>query len=126
MPCFTCVSPVFKSLGRAAAKSAGAKLREFGVFADKVEWAQRAAICERCPMRVIFRGTSHCGKPFTHQIDRDDAIDGCGCPTVAKAKDPSEHCPVDHQFRAAVNANGICTCKWCVANQSLTSSANLR
>jgi hypothetical protein len=64
-------------------------------------------------MRVIVKGVSHCGRPFTQQIRRDPAIDGCGCPTIAKAKDPGEHCPVDNAFRPATNAEGHCTCRWC-------------
>jgi hypothetical protein len=105
---------VFAALSRAAAKAASARLRQLGTLRTDVNWPARAAACERCPLRVISRGTSYCGTPFLRKVDRDQAGDGCGCPTIAKAKDPGEHCPVNarHQPRH-VSANGRCDCKWC-------------
>ena len=64
-------------------------------------------------MRVIQCGKSYCGKPFLQLVNRDEALDGCGCPTLAKAKDPEEHCPVDPAFQASHIIDGRCTCKWC-------------
>ena len=66
-------------------------------------------------MRVIVNKTAYCGKPFLSQIERDEASEGCGCPTIAKAKNPEEHCPVDLSFSPATKADGACTCKWCNA-----------
>lgn len=106
-------------LSRAAAKSAGAKLRQAGILPVKSDWAARAALCERCPLRVIVGKTSYCGRPFQQQISRDPTVDGCGCPTIAKAKDPTEHCPLDPRHRPAspaTHGNGACTCKWCCMN----------
>jgi hypothetical protein len=109
----------FARLSRAAAKAAGARMRRLGLFRESVDWAARAQICERCPMRVIHNKTSYCGRPFLEDVDRDPAVDGCGCPTIAKAKDPAEHCPLDPFHRpAATNLAGRCTCKWCVLLQS--------
>jgi hypothetical protein len=122
MPCFTCASATaylgsrpgaFAALSRAAAKSAAAKLRNFRVLPVRVDWPARAQACERCPMRVFAGGTSYCGTPFLRKPDRDPFIDGCGCPTIAKAKDPAEHCPLNASHRSATTTRGGCDCKWC-------------
>jgi hypothetical protein len=104
---------VFAALSRAAAKSASARLRAMGVLRGSVDWAARAAVCERCPLRVIASGTSYCGTPFLRKLDREPALDGCGCPTVAKAKDPREHCPVNARHQPASTSSPACDCKWC-------------
>lgn len=103
----------FARMSRAAAKAAGDRLRRLGILQARVDWPARARLCERCPMRVIRRGTSYCGRPFLEDVGRDEAVDGCGCPTRAKAKDPSEHCPIDPSHRPARIIDGRCTCKWC-------------
>jgi hypothetical protein len=120
MACFSCGSTtlgsrpgVFAALSRAAAKSASAKLRAMRVLPVRRDWAARAAACERCAMRVVSRGVTHCGTPFLQKVDRDPASDGCGCPTVAKAKDPNEHCPVNARHQPATNVGGRCDCRWC-------------
>jgi hypothetical protein len=104
---------VFAALSRAAAKSASARLRNLGVLRGRVDWATRAATCERCPLRVVAGGTSYCGTPFLRKVNRDAALDGCGCPTIAKAKDPREHCPVNARHQAAQTSRLGCDCKWC-------------
>lgn len=114
MACFTCISPVFKSLSRAAAKAASARVRALGGLAVHPRWQQRAEICERCPMRVIAGGRTYCGSPFLRKIERDPAVDGCGCPTLAKARDPHEHCPLNARFAPAVRQGDACDCRWCV------------
>jgi len=106
----------FRSLSRAAAKSAGARLRRMGILPTPDSWAQRAEICERCPLRVVRKGVSYCGKPLLEQIQRD-ATAGCGCPTHDKAKDLQEHCPLTIHHRAARQAGAHCDCKWCQAAQ---------
>ena len=73
----------------------------------------RAEICERCPLRVVQCGKSYCGKPYLQQIDRDPAVDGCGCPCRAKAKDPAEHCPLSTRHHPATKTATGCDCKWC-------------
>ena len=103
----------FRALSRAAAKSAAAKLRGAGLLPLRVDWAGRAQICERCPLRVIRKGISYCGNPFLDQIDRDPTTEGCGCPTRDKAKSPSEHCPLTTHNRPAHTTAGQCNCKWC-------------
>ncbi len=108
---------VFAALSRAAAKSASSRLRSMGVLPVRVDWAARATVCERCPLRVVSTGVSYCGTPFLQHVDRDAALDGCGCPTVAKAKDPKEHCPMTPRHGAAQSGNGACDCKWCVARR---------
>ena len=132
MTCVTCGSSalgsrpgVFAALSRAAAKSAASRLRRLGVLPTRVDWAARAAACERCPLRVLSGGVSYCGTPFLRQPDRDPALDGCGCPTVAKAKDPAEHCPVDRRHRASTRAaDGVCTCKWCSGGMTNDQTRN--
>jgi hypothetical protein len=99
---------------RAAAKSATSRLRDFGIFPARVDWTARAVQCERCPLRVVRCGVSYCGKPFLAMPLRDPATDGCGCPTIAKAKDPSEHCPLDARHQPAATSHHGCNCKWCV------------
>ena len=120
MACFNCGSSalgsrpgVFAALSRAAAKSAASRLRRLGVLPQRVDWAARASACERCPLRVVSAGVSYCGTPFLRKVDRDPALDGCGCPTVSKAKDPAEHCPVTARHQAASMVDDACDCKWC-------------
>jgi hypothetical protein len=109
---FSCCN-VFAALSKAAAKSAAARFRIFGFTAEHPAWAARATVCERCPLRVVERNVSYCGKPFLKKIDRDEAMEGCGCPIRAKAKDPSEHCPVTPRHLPAEQSAIGCTCKWC-------------
>jgi hypothetical protein len=66
-------------------------------------------------MRVVQHGESYCGKPFLQLLDRDPAIDGCGCPTHDKAKSPDEHCPVTARFEPSLSSKAGCNCKWCAA-----------
>ncbi len=122
VPCFTCnrnpfgstaFGTSFAALSGAAAKSAAARLRSLGALATAPDWAARASVCERCPLRVVRTGVSYCGKPFLDQVEREPA-DGCGCPTREKAKSPDEHCPLDGRHRSAVRQEGECNCKWCV------------
>jgi hypothetical protein len=114
MSVFACCSAsTFKTLSRAAAKSAAAKFRQLGVGSVHPRWTVRAQICERCPMRVIARGISYCGDPFLERIHRDPQVHGCGCPTRAKAQSRSEHCPLDPSHAPAITIQGKCTCKWC-------------
>src|SRR4051812_22297787 len=114
MPVFSCCSTsAFKALSRAAAKSAAAHLRQIGVGSVQPDWASRAQLCERCPLRVVSKGISYCGDPFLEQIDRDPQLHGCGCPTRAKAKSPSEHCPLDRRHQPAQKIADNCNCKWC-------------
>jgi hypothetical protein len=101
----TLVSAAFRSLGAAA--------RRVGWGRVAADWQAKAEICERCPLRVVRCGISYCGKPFLQKIDREPAIDGCGCPCREKAKTPGEHCPLDRFHRAAVAGGDGCTCKWC-------------
>jgi hypothetical protein len=103
---------LFAQFSRAAAKAASAKLRGAGLLREAANWPVRAAECERCPLRVIQCGVSYCGKPFLQQAIRDAAVDGCGCPTRAKAKDAAEHCPITRQHRER-QTTGPCDCKWC-------------
>jgi hypothetical protein len=121
MPCLSCATTylgsrpgAFAALSRAAAKSASATLRAMRVLPVRVDWPARAAACERCPMRVVSGGTTYCGTPFLRKPSREPATDGCGCPTVAKAKDPAEHCPLNKSHQPTSNADTpTCDCKWC-------------
>src|SRR5918993_5352932 len=101
MSAFSCCTSAFTTLSRAAARSAASRLRRLGLLPESVDWAQRAAVCERCHLRVVQGGISYCGRPFLEHVSRDPAHDGCGCPTRAKAKSPGEHCPLDWAHRAA-------------------------
>ncbi|MGD0463288.1 MAG: hypothetical protein ABSB74_12455 [Tepidisphaeraceae bacterium] len=97
----------------AVGKFAAARLRGVGALTVHPDWQVRAAICERCPLRVIRCGVSYCGNPLLQQIDRDPAMDGCGCACRDKAKSPSEHCPIDHRHGPARRGGADCSCKWC-------------
>jgi len=103
----------FAALSKAAAKSAAAKFRGIGLKAEHTDWAARAVMCERCPLRVVEKNISYCGKPFLKKIDRDESLEGCGCPVRAKAKDPSEHCPITPRHLPSQQSASGCTCKWC-------------
>ncbi len=113
MSVFSSCCSGFAALSMAAAKSAAAKFRAMGVGKEHVDWAARAVICERCPLRVVERNVSYCGKPFLKKIDRDETLDGCGCPVRAKAKDPDEHCPITPRHLPATQDSKRCNCKWC-------------
>jgi hypothetical protein len=113
MSAFACCQSAFAALSKAAAKAATARLRRLSVLPTRRDWPARAAICERCHMRVLHRGVSYCGRPFLHDIDRDAALDGCGCPTHEKAKSPDEHCPIDANNQPAQEIDRRCNCKWC-------------
>ena len=113
MGIFDCCGNTLASLGRAAAKSAAARMRRMGLLREAIDWARRAAICESCFMRHVRDGVSYCGRPFLQQIDREPAEDGCGCPVREKAKSPQEHCPLDWRNRPAKALPEGCTCKWC-------------
>lgn len=110
---FGSIRTTFRDLSRAAVKSAASKMRSAGLLPVRVDWARRATVCERCPLRVIRCGVSYCGKPFLHQVSRRPDSDGCGCPTREKARSPEEHCPLNPQNRAAVTSPRACDCKWC-------------
>src|SRR5688572_7151153 len=115
MSAFSCCASTFASLSRAAAKSAASRLRRLGLLPESVDWARRATVCEGCHLRVVQRGVSYCGRPFLVSVTRDMAVEGCGCPTRAKAKSPDEHCPLDWGQRSARQLPDGCTCKWCNA-----------
>lgn len=117
MACTSCggISTVFKTLSRAAAKAAGEKLRRMKVLRISQDWVRRAEICERCPLRVTHQGISYCGSPLLRKVMRDPAIDGCGCPTHAKARDPNEHCPLNRYYQPSTNDGETCDCRWCDA-----------
>ena len=84
-----------------------------GLLPAKVDWTARQQICATCPLLVVQRGVSYCGRPFLQKIDRDPAIDGCGCPTRAKAQDPKEHCPITPRHLPSHAGEMSCNCKWC-------------
>ena len=106
------------TLARAAGKAAMANLRGAGWTPEFQDWSARASVCERCPLQVVKCGKSYCGQPLLRRVVRDPAVDGCGCPTISKAKDPTEHCPITvrHEPVAMHGSNRIgCDCKWCDA-----------
>src|SRR5829696_6657554 len=109
-----CAGSTWKRLSLAAAKAAKSRLRDFGTLRVDENWSERAAICETCPMRIVRRGVSYCGRPLLEQPVRDLATDGCGCPTIAKAKTPGEHCPLDARNALVQLHVSPCQCKWCV------------
>ena len=116
-----CGTSALAALSRAAAKSAASRLRRLGLLGESADWARRAAVCEGCPLRTIHAGVTYCGRPLLRQVVREPAVDGCGCPTHAKAKSPDEHCPLDRANRPAVHRRGRCTCKWCAEVISVAS-----
>lgn len=110
-----CCRTNFARISLAAAKAAKDRLRRMGLFGDHTDWKTRALVCERCPMRFIHRNTTYCGRPFLSLPVRNEAVDGCGCPTIAKAKDSSEHCPITPSMKPASRHDRPCDCKWCAA-----------
>jgi len=108
---------------RAIMKGAGAIFRRINGTGHHPRWAERAAVCEQCPMRVTSGTISYCGRPFQQQITRDPAIDGCGCPTRDKARDPEEHCPITPRHQAASDEGQPCDCKWCAIATRLRARA---
>ena len=97
-------------------------MRLMGLLPTRVNWAERASLCERCPLRRVHRGVSYCGQPFLENVNRDPVTDGCGCPTRAKAKDPAEHCPLTARYTAAaITPDGRCNCKWCASESTVAS-----
>ena len=116
MICMTCQRRnVFKTLSQAAAKAAGDRLRRVGALRTADQWSARAIVCEQCPVRHLRGGVTYCGRPLLTQITRSPR-DGCGCPVAAKAKDPSEHCPLDARHQPARVRGILCNCKWCARN----------
>ena len=113
MSAFSCCASAFATLSRAAAKSAASRLRRLGILRESVDWARRATVCEGCHLRVIHDRVSYCGRPILENVVRDEAHEGCGCPTREKAKSPGEHCPLDWNHRGARKLPEGCTCKWC-------------
>lgn len=111
MGVFSCCGSTLKTLSRAAARSASAQMRRLGLRSSSADWVRRESICARCVMCITSNGISYCGRPFLRKPLRDQAIDGCGCPCRAKARDPDEHCPVDARHQPA-DLNP-CNCKWC-------------
>jgi hypothetical protein len=113
------MSLVFPSLGRAAVKFTSSILRRAGAGSVHPNWVARAEVCERCPLRVVAGNVSYCGQPFFRKPNRDEAEDGCGCPTRDKARDPDEHCPMtsrNQQSSPPGKRAGPCDCKWCATN----------
>jgi hypothetical protein len=115
MRSLSCCTSTLASLTRAAAKSASARLRRLGLLSDSTDWPRRATICESCPLRTVDQGISYCGQPLLQRVNRNPALDGCGCPCREKAKSPNEHCPLDWTHRPAQHRIDGCTCKWCNA-----------
>jgi|GEM_PF-1360411 len=126
MSVFSSCCSGFAALSKAAAKSAAAKFRSMGFVAEQSNWPARAMVCERCPLRVIHKKASYCGKPFLQQIERDEVLEGCGCPVRAKAADPAEHCPITPRHIAAVQSPEGCTCKWCQIDRPADRSTDRR
>ncbi|MCC6241027.1 MAG: hypothetical protein IT448_12085 [Phycisphaerales bacterium] len=127
MACFFCspaltLSPIFKTLSRAAAKSAKAQMRKTGLLRTTPDIDLRKSVCHQCPMRKVYAGVSYCGSPLLRKINRDPVQEGCGCPIDDKAADPREHCPITYQFNAATGASDGCNCRWCSAAASQNKS----
>jgi hypothetical protein len=112
------VSPtrVFVRLVQASLKASSAIVRSAGVGAVASDWPARAEACARCPLVYVQCGKSYCGKPFLKQIEREEHVEGCGCPVLAKAKDPAEHCPRNARFQPS-SKSANCDCVWCATSK---------
>jgi hypothetical protein len=123
MSCFSCPRVGLAAFAKAAAKSAAARLRRLGALPTHPDWPRRAEVCERCPLRGIRDQISYCGTPFLGKIVREPAMDGCGCPTIEKAKSQLEHCPLTPLNRPSIMGKGKgqerCDCKWCAGSNHL-------
>lgn len=113
----TALSPsrLLVRLSLAGVKRVRSVFRDVGVGRVHADWQERVDICSRCPLCVVDRKHAFCGKPFLSKIDREEATDGCGCPIVAKAKDPTEHCPRDRVYNPSTK-DSACQCMWCTAS----------
>ncbi|MGC4032284.1 MAG: hypothetical protein QM754_11245 [Tepidisphaeraceae bacterium] len=91
------------TLARAAGKAATSKLRLAGFVPEANDWAAKAEICERCPLRVVKCTVSYCGQPLLRNLVRDPVTDGCGCPTLRQGERPvgalPHHAPPRGQHR---------------------------
>lgn len=101
-------------LTQAGVKRLGSVFRSGGMLSEHPEWKERLEICSRCPLSVVEKKHVYCGKPFLRQINRHEPTEGCGCPILAKAKDPAEHCPRNRLFDASTKTDAdTCDCTWC-------------
>jgi hypothetical protein len=108
-------SGLTRQLLESVGKFAASRLRRLGALEVAPDWQQRASVCERCALRVVSCGVSYCGKPYLQQLQRDPAVEGCGCSCRDKAKSPGEHCPIDIHYQAAFQSETTCSCKWCAS-----------
>lgn len=102
-------------LSKAAARFALSIVRRAGSTSIHSDWTTRAALCERCHLRVVVGCVSYCGQPMYKKPHRDESVEGCGCPTREKAKSPDEHCPLTTGHLPASQGVAACDCKWCAA-----------
>lgn len=116
MPCLRC-QPLL-TLARAGAKKAASLVRALGMTGVHPAWEARTQICVRCPIATSTPKGLFCGPPLLTQLNRRPE-QGCGCPVLAKAKDPEEHCPVDAGLTGVPDPRPTpptpCPCKWCRA-----------
>lgn len=104
-------------LSQAGVKRLRSVFRDVGVGSVHPHWQARAEICATCPLCVVDRKHTYCGKPLLRQVERDEATEGCGCPILAKARDPAEHCPRNRLFGPSTK-DERCDCMWCVGLRS--------
>jgi hypothetical protein len=100
----------------AGAKKAASLIRSLGLVGVHPQWQARTELCVRCPIATSTHKGLFCGQPFlTHPHRKPEQ--GCGCPILAKAKDPKEHCPVDPFLIAIPDPPPLPPCpgKWCQA-----------
>lgn len=107
-------SKLLLRLSQAGVKRAASVFRSVGVGSIHPQWQARVDLCATCPLLVVSDRKTFCGRPLLRQIQRDEATEGCGCPIMLKAKDPTEHCPRDRVYMPATQTDAdTCTCTWC-------------
>lgn len=114
----------YQILLHAGVKKLRSLVRSVGGVPTYPGWQARAEICARCPVAVTIKGHLYCGRPLLSDLHRRPE-EGCGCPILAKAKDPAEHCPVSPQLLAAsqgASPSSPCACKWCSARLAVKAA----
>ena len=108
--------PLLAVLTSAAIKKTASLFRSFGGSSFHPDWEARASVCARCPIAHRHGKHLYCGKPLIHQPVRPPEA-GCGCPIIAKAQDPAEHCPLTAQYLPTdlPTDTTSCPCQWCAA-----------
>jgi hypothetical protein len=99
VPCPTCGKKLGDVIGNIAHGAWGVFKYFAGIdAASKEEMERRLSICAQCPSNLaqMAKGEAYCGAPLLHNVARDIAREGCGCPLQKKVAIKGEKCPASH------------------------------